>query len=103
MTRSVPQAVGPAPAGAAFYVGPRTHSEPAVMVACAGVASRQAPAFRLLGHNSETRLLSERESFALAISLVARTDDGMSGFVDCAGAPALLVRPRRDGVGGAPV
>jgi hypothetical protein len=74
------------------------------MMSCAGDESRQAPAFRLLDHSSVTRLLSGRESFVLAISLAARSDDGMSRFLQAArAAPALLVRPRRDGVGGAPV
>jgi hypothetical protein len=73
------------------------------MKSCAGDESRQAPAFRPLGDHCDTRLLSGRESFALAISLAARADGGMSEIVDGADAPALFVRPRRDGVGGAPV
>ena len=55
MTPSVPQAVRPAPEGAAFDEdGPARTLKPAVMVSCAGKDSRQPPAFRLHEQESDT-------------------------------------------------
>jgi hypothetical protein len=105
MAHSVPRAFQARSCGCGVLINrPRTHSESTDISACAGYESRQAPAFRLHEQVSDSRLRSGCESFVFAISLVARSDGGMSKFLQTArAAPALLVRPRRDGVGGAPV
>ena len=59
MTRSVPQALRPAPEGAAIDEnGPAPTLKPAVMISHAGDESRQAPSFRLHEQDSDPRLFS---------------------------------------------